>query len=274
MKANVLLQGEIGTGKTRSLITLLPEYLDERGECHQGAGLETFLISMEPGSAATLGPNLCQGRGLHNALHWHYIPPATVPWATVRNYVTFANTNNIDSLLKLTDPGKIHYRQLLDVFATCANFTCDGCGEAFGDVAEWDEARAICLDSLTGLSTTAMQLVVGGKPIRTLPEYGAAMEFIESFMRLFWGNTRCSAILLAHIDREISPLTGLSTITTHTIGQKLAPKLAKMPDEVILAQHINSQYTWTTELEGYELKHRRLPPSILAPDFTQLFANS
>jgi hypothetical protein len=271
MKANVLLQGEIGTGKTRSLITLLPEYIDEHGEIHEGAGLAPFLISMEPNIAATLALNLCDGK-FSQPIHYHYIAPAVVPWQTVRNYVLFANTNNIDSLVKLTDPGKSQYRQFLELFNTCAAFTCDGCGENFGDVGEWDDTRAICLDSLTGLSTTAMQLVVGGKPIRSLPEYGAAMEFIESFMRLFWGNTQCSAILLAHIDREISPLTGLSTLTTHTIGQKLAPKLAKLPDEVILAQHERGHYTWTVEQEGHELKHRRLKTGTLTPDFRQLFS--
>lgn len=270
MKSNILLQGEIGTGKTRSLITLLPEYIVEGGEICEGAGLEPFLITMEPGVDATLGSNLC-GRSSTTPIHYHYIAPALVPWRTVRQYALMANTTNLDQLLKQTDPGKSNYRQFLELFATCANFTCDACGQEFGDVAEWADERAICLDSLTGLSTTAMQLVVGGKPIRSLPEYGAAMEFIEGFMRLFWGNTHCSAILLSHIDREVNPLIGFTTITAHTIGQKLAPKLAKMPDEIILAEHANGKYTWTVEETGYVLKHRRLKPGKLAPDFTQLF---
>jgi hypothetical protein len=274
MKSNILLQGEIGSGKTRSLITLLPEYITEDGQVKRGAGLAPFLITMEPNAVATLGRNLCgQESRAQPPIHHHYIAPAIVPWATVRQYALMANTTSLDMLLKQTDPGKSNYRQYLELMSVCANFTCDGCGDSYGDVGEWDETHAICLDSLTGLSTTAMQLMVGGKPIRSLPEYGAAMEFVEAFMRLFWGNTRCSAILLSHIDREISPLTGLSIITVHTIGQKLAPKLAKIPDEIILATHDKGRYTWTVEEEGYALKHRRLSPGTLPPDFSQIFAS-
>jgi hypothetical protein len=40
---------------------------------------------------------------------------------------------------------------------------------------------AIGLDSLTGLTTVARQLVVGGKPILSRPEYNPIMNMIENF---------------------------------------------------------------------------------------------
>ena len=267
MKTNILLMGDIGSGKTTSLRTLLPEYKDSAGKLCKGAGLETFLIAMEPGWEASLGNHSCA-----QGLHVHYIAPASVPWATVAKYVGLANTMNVDQLLKLADPNRSQYIQFAQVFGTCANFVCDSCGASFGDVSQWDDKRALALDTLTSLSSVAMNCVVGGKPIKSLPEYGTVMEFIEAFFKLFWGNTGCSAILTAHIDRETSPITGLSTITAHTIGQKLAPKLVKMPDEVIIARHERGRYVWSTIEEGTVLKHRRLPESdTIPPDFSQLF---
>lgn len=272
MKSNVLLEGDLGTGKTSSLITLQKTYIDHSGATKAGAGLDTFLISMESGAEAVLSQNFCDTHP--DGLHIHYIPPTAVPWATVREYVKLANQLPLDNLLKTADPNKRHYQQLMELYSVCQNFTCDRCNRDFGDVGEWDDSRAVALDGLTSLTTAAIQNLVGGKPIRSLPEIGTIMDFIESFMRLFWGNTKCTAVLLAHVDREVSPLTGMSTLTAHTIGQKLAPRLTKMADEVIVSLvNDNQQYRWSTAASGVELKHRRLPLSdSLAPNFAQLFS--
>jgi hypothetical protein len=273
VKANVLLQGDIGTGKTRSLITLLPEYIDERGKAQRGAGLEVFLVSMEPGVEASLGPNLC---GTPNAptpaIHVHYHPPAAVDWAVMRKWAAVMHVSSIEQAIKTVDPGRASYTQFLDLFDICSAFTCDKCGVDFGDVGEWDDSRAIALDGLTGLTKMAQFSTVGSRPFLSLPEYGGIQGLIEGFMDLAWSGTKCTSILLAHIEREVSPLTGLSTLTTLTLGQKLAPKLAKKPDEIIVSDFLEDKYVWNTAELGRGLKRRRLPLSTsLTPDFSQLF---
>jgi hypothetical protein len=104
-------------------------------------------------------------------------------------YAKLLNTLSLDKVLETTDPDKPKYRQFLEVFETMADFTCDLCGENFGPVDEWPEDAAIGLDSLTGLTTVARQLVVGGKPILSRPEYNPIMNMIENFLMLFWGKT-------------------------------------------------------------------------------------
>lgn len=273
MKSNILLQGDIGTGKTRSLITLLPEYINERGQTQRGAGLSVFLISMEPGVEATLGPNLCGSPSAPSpCIHVHYHPPAAVDWAVMRKWASVMHASSIEQAIKTVDPGRSSYTQFLDLFATCAAFTCDKCGEDFGDVGEWGEDRAIALDGLTGLTRMVTFSTVGSRPFLSLPEYGGIQAQIEGFMDLAWSGTRCTSVLLAHIEREVSPLTGMSTLTTSTIGQKLAPKLAKKPDEIIVSELVDGKYVWNTEELGRGLKRRRLPLSVsLSPDFSQLF---
>lgn len=271
MKSNVLLEGDIGTGKTRSLITLLPEYLDERGEVQRGAGLTTCLISMEPGAEATLGPNLCGG-GNRTPIHIHYLPPANVTWDTMQLWVKLAHTLTSKQLTDVQDPGRPQYMQFLELFAVCRDFICDRCSKSFGDAGEWDDSYAISLDGLTGLTKAVTFSTVGSRFYLSLPDIGSIQSQIEGFMDLFWGGTKCTAILLAHVEREVSPLTGLSTLTTATIGQKLAPKLARKPDEVIVTEVTDRGYFWNTEELGRGLKRRRLPlSSTLPPDFSQLF---
>src|SRR5258706_6803197 len=110
MKSNWLVQGDIGTGKTRSLITLLPTYIDERGEEHEGAGQEVFLISMEPGAEATLGRNLCGAtRAGDHVIHQHFIPATNVPWETLGAYITLANSLPMKTLIEIPDPIKRLY---------------------------------------------------------------------------------------------------------------------------------------------------------------------
>lgn len=272
MKANILLQGDIGTGKTTSFRTLLPSYTDESDIRHTGLGLNRVaVITLEPGIEASLGPNLCTQQA-HVGIHVHNIPPLDIDWGVIRKYAVLLNTLSLTKVLETNDPDKGKYRQFLEIFDALADFTCDLCGENLGDVAEWDENAAICLDSLTGLTTVARQLVVGGKPILSQPEYNPVMNMIENFMMLFWGKTKCWAILTAHIDREVEPLTGATSVTVHTIGQKLAPRLVKMPDEIIMSSvDDRGRISWANVTPGVVTKRRRLPRSTdMEPTFALL----
>jgi hypothetical protein len=66
-------------------------------------------------------------------------------------------------------------------------------------------------------------------------------------------------------------LTGQTSITAHTIGQKLAPRLVKMPDEIILSEvDDRGRVTWSTVTPASITKRRRLPRSSdLPPTFAQ-----
>jgi hypothetical protein len=273
MKSNILLSGEIGTGKTRSLITLLPEYIDERGAVHTGAGLHPFVISIEPGIEATLGRNLCGSPSAPSpCIHYHYLKPLAVDWETMRKFTLLANTLDIDALTKMQDPARNKYTQMLDLYSICSNFTCTACGEEFGPIDKWDEDHAVALDGLTGATTIARRTICGGSPFLSLPKIGGIQGLLEGFFDLWWGGTLCTAILLAHLERETDPLTGQSRLALSTIGQKLAPRLTKKPDEVITARRTSRGYVWDTAEDDMELKTRRLPRSPnLPPDFSQLF---
>lgn len=268
--SNVLIQGDIGVGKTRSLITLLPEYTDEHGEVRRGAGQHVRLCSLEPGAEATLGANLCRSP-TDFGIHVRYIQPIALDWPDFRKFVQVLNTMPTDKAIEIQDPNRRKCTQLLELIDTLNNFTCDRCGGTFGDAAEWGDDVSLAIDGLTGLTTIARHLCVGLKPILSKVDYQPIMGAVESFLQLFWGATKCNAILLSHVDREVSPISGMTSITVHTLGQKLAPRIVKMPDEVITATFDEGRFAWNTELPGQVVKCRALPRGLnLDADFTTL----
>ena len=269
-KSNILLQGDIGVGKSRALITLLPRYVDERGKWHEGAGQRVALLGIEPNAEASLGDTLCTHH--KDGIHYKYIPTMAISWGEYRNWMSIMNSMPLEKALLIEDPNRRKCRQILDVIDVCRGFVCERCGEDLGDSVEWNEDWTIVLDGLTGLTTIAKHLMVGLKPVLSQRDYNPVMGAVENFFDLWWGSTKCNTLLLSHVDREVSPITGLSLITIHTIGQKLAPRLLKKPDEIITATYDEGTYKWHTELPGTICKTRRMPRGVdLAPDFTQLF---
>lgn len=274
MKANILLEGDIGTGKTTSLRTLLPIYIDETGMEHRGAGLQLFVVSLDPGLKDSFGTNLCDGgEGCERKAHWHYIAPRPLDSVAAEQWVRFINQMSSDQLQKMVDPKRSEYDQFIKLYALCNNFVCQGCTKSFGSIYKMGEDCAVALDTLTGLTTIAKTNHVGGRPLITNPEIGTIHNTIETFMDLWWGSTSCSAILIGHIEREINPLTGASYIALSTLGNKLSPKLEKKPDDIILAVKDNAgKFWWDTAEKGMSLKGRHLPlANNLPADFTQIF---
>ncbi len=253
-KFNIILQGPTGGGKTHALRTLVE------------AGLELFVIATEPGIANVLG-DLPQ-----EVCHWHYIAPALPDWDTMKTGATNINSMGIDQLLKQT--GQRHeYRQFIELLDVCANFTCDRTGLSYGAVDSWPTSRALAVDGLTGLSIMAMDLVVGNKPVKSQADWGMAMDNLERLITKFTTGTRCTFVLIAHQDREMDEITGGTKITVSTLGRKLAPKIPRFFDEVVLAVREGTNFKWSTAEMGVDLKGRKLPISDnLSPDFSQLFS--
>lgn len=270
MKTNTVIQGQIGSGKTRSALTLLPEYEDpSTGKVRKGAGLTTLVMSLEPGFGHVFGPNGCK-QGLH--VHYHY--PRAVDWDTIGSYVKLMRNLSIKDVVEMSDPKKRDYTGFAELFNVCKDYTCDNCGQSFGAINELDESYAVFWDSLSPLSVLVQQAVCGGKPVPSKPEYFTMFGFALSFLRLVFQSTRCSVVLTAHIDRELDPVTGESILTLDTIGQRLAKQVVKMPDELVTAYEDSGKFYWSNQpgRTGQIVKRRALPLSdSLAPDFAQIF---
>lgn len=250
-KTNTILIGPIGTGKTTALRSVVK------------AEHPLFVLATEPGIQHIL---------THGELcHWMYVPPAAEDWHTLTDNAEKLNTLSTEQLIKTAWPKRTDYRQFIQLLRSCADFRCDECGEHFGPVDKLPSSAMFAIDGLSGLSKMSMDLVAGGKPIASQPEWGAAMGNIERLIQKLCGDTQCSFTLISHVEREVDEVTGGSRLMVSTLGRRLAPKIPKMFDEVIYCRRQGANFYWSSTEPGVDLKVRRLPFSdTIPPDFAPL----
>jgi len=258
MKYNILLVGPVGTGKTYSVHTFLD------------AGKELFILSTEPGLETILAEWEKIGVEMPR-VHFAKVMPARIPWDTLMADAERTNLLTMEQLQKTQTPNKSEYKQFIDVYATLADFT-DQHGENFGPVDDWDDSRVLVVDGLSGLSRMAMHLVVGAKPLKSRPEWGCAMGNLQNLIEKLSEDTKCTFVLVSHIERQENEITGGTHLTVSTLGNKLAPELVKLPDEIIYTRREGDKFRWSTVEAGIDLKSRRLPWSDdIEPTFVQMF---
>jgi len=244
----VALIGPSGTGKTTAVRTLIDQ------------GITPFIIFTED-SRAMLGdiPK--------DKCHWHYIAPSASSWSSLIDTANKVNTLPFDALTKLKDINKKGFKQMIEVYQTCNEFICDRTGENFGDIADFGTDRAVVVDSLSGLSKMAMALVVGSKPVRSMPDWGIAMNTVEDCVVKLCTGLECHFVMTAHIERELDEVTGGVKLMMSTLGKKLPALLPRFFDEVILTKHTGSDFLWSTSESNIDLTTRflehsnQLPPS-------------
>jgi hypothetical protein len=256
---NILLQGDAGTGKTRSIATLVE------------AGIEVFYLSIEQGIESLFGYWTDQGKPIPANLHWHKIDPPKVTFKALAEAAEKVNTFSYESLGKVADPNRHLHNLFIKVNEAFFDFPCDRTGKKFGPVDSWGPDRAIVVDGLTGLSRAVMSLTVGSKPIKNPGDYGIAQGQLEGYLRLICDHCRCWFILLAHVEKEIDPVLGGMKITVSTVGQKLAPLIPPMFSDVIYCVRDGVKWTWNTAGTGVVTKARNLPwAEGILPDFRPL----
>lgn len=248
----VMLLGEVGCGKTWVLRTLLPSYT-AGGQRKTGAGLKVAAIFTEPGMDAVADVPCEDG------FHFMYIPAATPSWDSLLKSTKLLSTMTMKDLAHMDGIEKREYQDFYKVIQACANFKCDRCQQTFGPVdklpvGEW----AVAFDSLSGLSSMAMNLVIGSKPVKDKGDWQIAMDNVERFNTKITNDIDCTVVTLSHIEREPNELTGGENLTMSTLGRKLAPKLIKPYSDVIHVKRKENNYSWSTVTPNMTLKTRNL----------------
>lgn len=237
---NVMLCGTTGTGKTHSIRTLVD------------AGLEVFVLFTEPGMEVLADiPS--------DKLHWRYIAPASPEFTDMISSAEKINSLSFKALTELPDINKRKYTEFVDVLTCLSNFKCDRTGETFGSVDSWGPNRALVVDSLTGLSLMAMNLVTGSKPVKSMADWGVAIDNLERLITKLCVDTKCHFVLTAHLERETDEVTGGTTLMASTLGRKLAPKLPRFFSDVIHVKRNADKFVWSTATSNVDLKARNLP---------------
>jgi hypothetical protein len=249
----ILLMGPSGTGKTYFIGQLIE------------AGFKVRALFVEPGMESVGQYFQDKKKPLPDNYDPHYIAPAATPWAALISSAKSLNTLDQKALANMTDPNKSKYNEFIEVLTTLSNFKSDHTGEILGAADSWGTDTFLVLDSLSGISTAAMNLVVGGKPVKSQADWGMAMDTIERFITKLTTDLRCHVLLISHIEREGDEISGGSTVGVSTLGKKLAPKIPRFFSDVILTQRTGTEFTWSTAATGVDTKARNVPISAKIP---------
>jgi hypothetical protein len=260
-----LLLGPAGTGKTTAVVTLL--------EC----GLWTRMLATEHSAPNRVIETIRKRYAadakrqdeLISRFDWQYVSPAVPSWASLKESAEVVNRQSLDEIAKMrTGIAKSDARQWLAFLEACANFKSSNTGEFGGDVTEWGPDSAFVIDGLTGINTMSRNLTVGLKPNPSPGEWGVMQGNILNVINKLAGDCKCFFVCIAHVEREVNEVTGISNVTVSTLGSKLAPKLPPLFTNVIYAVREKDRFTWSTAALGVETKAGDLPIADgLAPDF-------
>lgn len=245
-----LLFGPPGSGKTTSVGTLVD------------AGLEVFCQFLEPSGMFLLN------KYPEEKLHWNYIPPAQPSWAAMIESATMLNTFSNAKLQEMQGIGLSQHTQFIDLLKNLSNFKCERTGKTYGPVDEWGPDKVLVLDGLSGLNLISMALKVGTKPLKTLPDWGAAMDLEEGIINRLSLGCNCHFVLIAHADRETDQVMGGIKIMPAALGRKLPQSMGRFFDDVVYASNENAKFTWSTAAASVDSKARLLP---LGKDFKPSF---
>lgn len=244
---NVLLMGPSGTGKTHSIGTLVD------------SGLEVFYLAMEAGFESLAGYWTDRGEPIPDNLHWHRLDSAEADFSSLMATAKQVNTLPLDALSKLQDSNRGKHNQFVKLLEALNDFPDDRTGSKFGPVNKWDQTRALVIDGATGISNAALSLVVGGKPVRSMSDWGIAQNQVENLLRMIADGCPCHFILIAHVERETDLILGGVKLMISTLGKALAPKIPPMFSDVILTERSGDKWTWNTASMMADVKTRNLP---------------
>jgi len=257
-----LLMGPSGSGKTTALATYAKH------------GIDTFVVVTEPTGVDSLLDAWDREKLSLDRLHYCVVAPASPGWAGMKDLATRSNVMSYKDISELKSGiGKEKMVQFPKLIRNMENFQDERTRQSFGDVTTWDASRALCLDSLSGVSLMALQHTVGFKPSPHQGEWGIAMSNIESLL-LQLQNCQCFFTVTAHIEKEPDEITGIAKVSVSTLGRKLAPKIPKFFSEVIRSRKDPSgRYLWATVDAEADLKNRSLGSSnALEADFGPIIA--
>lgn len=253
---NALLLGATGSGKTTAICKLIDE------------GLNVFAIFTEPGQESVFKYYSEQGKELPANFHWKYMPPSAPDFMDMIDSATKINTMTFEGLTKMGDVNKRKYREFIDILTTLSNFKSDRDGSEHGSADSWGTDTVLFLDSLSGLNLAAMNLVVGSKPVKSMADWGVAMDNLERLLIKLTGDTRCHFVMTAHLEREADEVTGGTQLMASTLGKKMAPRLPRFFSDVIHCKREGTEWIWSTVTTNVDLKARNLPYSDkIKPDF-------
>lgn len=264
-----LLMGEVGSGKTTSLISFI------KAGITLGLPLKLAVIITEPKGVESLIDGLALygiAKPEHRArLHYCYIPPATGQIDSIIEMATKIGRMSHQQLAATAPIARGENNQLMDVLNQMKDFVNQH-GESLGPFNELDSSWMFAIDSLSGVNTMTRRLHIGLKPTMHQGEWQACMNLEESLVNELAASCQCFFTLTCHVDKSTDELTGKTEYVPNFLGSKLGPHAPKIFSDVILQYREEKTFRWSTTRPSYKsLKARAVEHNDkLDPTFLQV----
>lgn len=244
----LLLMGNSGVGKTGALATLPP------------AGYRLFIFDYDNGLDILLDPKILDPR-YHSQVFYKSFQDKPI---VVGNALVPQATAWTEMMKSLSD-------------------WKEGT-QSLGGVTKWGENDVIVIDSLTFAADRCFDeaLKMGGRLGQRpqIQDYGAAMDNLQSFFELLYGDAcKCNVVMTAHLMFIGDEMSGVRKAYPNVIGQKLAPKIPRYFNNMILVEKSTVGATikrsfQTVGTHNIDLKTSKpsVIPAKMEPDLGKLFA--
>lgn len=241
----VLLLGQPGAGKTHSLASLL------------AAGLEVFVIFTEQGKESLLEG--CTQLGVDTSkLHYARVAAGSPGFGALRQIARTINTSTQKDMQGSKGVENKKYQQMIELISLCENFV-DQHGVSYGNATDWGNDRVLVIDGLSGINTMCMDLVVGAKPVKTIADWGIAMDAEMRFINQCVNSLTAMFVLIAHLELNKDEVEGKIYKYPKVLGNKNTYDFGKHFSDVVLAEDQGgNNFTWSTDAKGMQLKTRNL----------------
>lgn len=269
---SVILEGEMGTGKTHSCRTLL---MDANGkfEGPSVSGIEKVVfLTNEAGVEDVLGDIP------PNKLAWRYLPVSEGSFDGLITMVQTIRNQHPDVIQKMGGINRHLYPQFEQLLGICNNFVDDRTGQTLGPVFKFPQNWCLWYESISALSEIAKNNAIGDKPFMEPRDYQMVQNPCRKFLNHLVFSTKCLFVATAHLEREINESNGMTELMVSTVGRKLAPLIPRFFSDVIITSRVdnpgNPTFKWATQVPGARTKTRNLPWSENLPaDFRPLVEN-
>jgi hypothetical protein len=127
------------------------------------------------------------------------------------------------------------------------------------------------MDNLSGLSVMAMKMVTGSKPMKSVGDWGVAMDNLGNLVMKLSTDLKCLFVMIGHLEREHDEVTGSIKLMASTLGKKLAPTIPRTFSDVIETVREGNSFFWRTDSTQTMTKTRNLPIiGKIDPDFMRI----
>ncbi len=260
----ILIEGAPGSGKTRSLVTLI--------EWAEANGKEVFVLFAENGLPTMLNYWIDQGKPIPECLHYHTCMTRPLSLEQIMKSADNSGKLTYETLIKMTDPDRAKNNSYFKILETLANFRDDRTGKEYGNFTTWGTDKILAIDSLTTICNAAMKMITGSK-LPGMNEYGQAQGHIMNLLGLLTDGCEVPVVLIAHVTRETDEITGSVKLMTQAVGKAIAGQVPRFFPDVIYTVKDGANFYWDTAAYGVDTKATNLPiASKQKPDFAPLFA--